>query len=71
MDLVRIADLGFSFQHQHEDGSWGRFEATGEHHDPSEHDPEREWGTGTVYRCTTCDEEIVVTRPDEPAEPRV
>ena len=47
MDLVIVSrDLGFSFQHQHEDGTWGRFEATGEHHDPSRTRPRARVGDG-------------------------
>jgi hypothetical protein len=38
----------------------GTFEPTSSHHSPSDHDPERDWATGTIYKCTSCDEEIVV-----------
>jgi hypothetical protein len=35
------------------------------HHDPADHDPERSWGEGArIFRCATCDEEVVVLPPD-------
>jgi hypothetical protein len=64
MDLVRIADLGFHFQHRHSDGTIGEFEPVHSHHDAADHDPERAWATGTIYRCTSCDEEIAVEHDD-------
>jgi hypothetical protein len=62
MDLSRIAELNLTFEHRHHDGTMGRFEPAPSHHSPSDHDPERDWasGTGTIYKCTSCDEEIVV-----------
>ena len=60
MDLARIAELNLRFEHRHSDGTMGTFEPTSSHHSPSDHDPERDWATGTIYKCTTCDEEIVV-----------
>lgn len=66
MDLARIAELNLRFQHRHEDGSMGTFEAEPPHHSPNAHDPERDWASGTIYKCTSCDEEIVV-RHDDPS----
>jgi hypothetical protein len=60
MDLSRIADLNLSFQHRHDDGTFGTFEPERSHHSPTDHDPERDWASGTIYKCTTCDEEIIV-----------
>jgi hypothetical protein len=63
MDLSRIAELNFTFEHRHEDGTLGTFEPEGgSHHSSADHDPEHDWasGTGTIYKCTTCDEEIIV-----------
>jgi hypothetical protein len=35
------------------------------HHDPADHDPEQTWREGArIFRCTTCDEEVVVLPPD-------
>ena len=34
------------------------------HHDPADHDPEQRWREGArIFRCTTCDEEVVVLPP--------
>jgi hypothetical protein len=64
MDLARVADLNLRFTHRHDDGSVGTFEPTRVHHDPADHDPERDWATGTIYKCTSCDEEIAVGHED-------
>jgi hypothetical protein len=72
MDLLRAAEFSFRYQHRHEDGSLGTFERVEpdqSHHSPSDHDPEREWATGEVFRCTTCDEEIIVTPNSTPGAP--
>jgi hypothetical protein len=61
MDLSRVADLNLTFEHRHDDGTLGTFEPKPSHHSPSDHDPERDWATGTIYKCTTCDEEIIVS----------
>jgi hypothetical protein len=54
-------------EHRHNDGSWGRLERA--HHDVTAHDPEREWAKGKIlYTCTTCDEQVLVSVPDD--EPR-
>jgi hypothetical protein len=64
MDLARVAELNLRFQHRHDDGSIGTFEPEPSHHSPSDHDPERDWANGTIYKCTSCDEEIVVGHDD-------
>ena len=36
-------------------------------HDPAARDPERKWLSGArIFKCTTCDEEIVMTPAAEP-----
>jgi hypothetical protein len=73
MELFRIGELGVKFSHQHEDGSWGEFEPEPEHHGSGAHDPESDWASGTIYKCNSCDEEILVTAagaPDDPDAPR-
>lgn len=64
----RIAQLQLTVRHRHGDGSWGSMESVGRaHHDPAQHDPERDWGKGRLFRCTGCDEEIVVDAgPERP-----
>ena len=57
----RLAEM--LMEHQHSDGSWGTFERS--HHDVAEHDPERAWVKGEIYSCTTCDEKIRISDPNE------
>jgi hypothetical protein len=65
MDLSRIAGLSLDIQHRHSDGSWGTFEQRS-HHDAAEHDPERDWASGTIYVCKSCDEQVRVSDPVDP-----
>jgi hypothetical protein len=68
MDLARVAELQLRLQHRHDDGTWGSFEPR-EPHDPAELDPERGWASGTIYKCTACDEEVLVSTVDDPLDP--
>ena len=63
----RILEEQLRLEHRHSDGSWGRFERA--HHDPADHDAERDWAKGKiVYSCTSCDELVRVDAPrNEPA----
>jgi hypothetical protein len=62
----RIAGLSLRLEHRHDDGSWAALERAP--HDPADHDPERSWGRGQVFACTTCDEQVRIGLPDdEPA----
>jgi hypothetical protein len=70
MDYGRMSELTLRLQHRHSDGSWGSFEPKPSHHDPADHDPEREWASGTIYVCRVCDEEIHVSTVDDPGDPR-
>ncbi len=68
---VASTSCRFGIQHRHSDGTWGALEPQASHHDPAAHDPERDWGTGTIYVCTTCDEEVRVgDRRGRPGDPR-
>jgi hypothetical protein len=58
-----LADRSIVVEHRHGDGSWGRMEGKGGHHDPAAHDPEQEWQYGVVFRCDSCDEEVRLTPP--------
>jgi hypothetical protein len=66
--MFQYGQLGnalFQVQHQHSDGSWGTMEPEEqEHHDPAEHDPEREWERGHVFICRSCGERVRVTMPE-------
>jgi len=56
--LGQLAGRGLVVEHRHSDGTWGRLEAEPEHRDPAQHDPERDWQFGRIFRCTRCDEEV-------------
>jgi hypothetical protein len=60
------SELLLRLEHRHSDGSWSRLEPDTSHHDPAEHDPERGWAKGRIYRCRACDEQVRVI--DDTAE---
>jgi hypothetical protein len=71
MDYGRMAELTLRVQHRHSDGSWGSLEPQpSSAHDPADLDPERDWSNTTLFRCKTCDEQVLVSHPDDPAVPR-
>jgi len=70
MDRLRYAELELKMRHRHGDGSWGTLQPRPQHHSPSEHDPERDWSSGTIYECTTCDEEVQIVQRQENDKPR-
>jgi hypothetical protein len=47
-------------EHRHNDGTWSPMEPA--HHGEPEHDSERGWLRGLIFRCTTCSEEVAVTQ---------
>jgi hypothetical protein len=52
--------------HRHSDDEWVPM-AEGSEHDPASHDMERKWLRGArIFRCSRCDEEIVMLPPAEP-----
>ena len=70
MDYGRMSELTLRVRHRHSDGTWGSLEPVPSHHDPAAHDPERDWGSGSIFRCKTCDEEVHIQTLDDPANPR-
>lgn len=63
MDQIRFVESAYRIQHQHPDGSWGLMEEeepTPLHHTPTEHDPERGWLRGRIFRCRSCAEVLTV-----------
>jgi len=65
---LRIAQ-GLHLEHRHSDGSWSPMEP--EPHGEPEHDAERSWLRGQIFRCPTCDEVVAVTEGlDEEGGPR-
>jgi len=53
----RLTEL--ALQHRHNDGSWSDLQRS--HHDPADHDPERDWVSGEIFVCAQCGEEVRVT----------
>jgi hypothetical protein len=53
-----LIDPTLVIEHRHSDGTWGRMEPEPEPHDSAEHDPERRWQFGRIFRCKTCDEQV-------------
>ena len=64
--MFQVLARGLTIEHRHSDGSWAELEPEGPPHDAAEHDAERQWLKGRIYRCSRCSEEIRVTvEPDE------
>ena len=70
MDQLRYAELDFRMQHRHRDGSWATLERRPPHHSPADHDPERDWASGVIYECTTCEEFVRVAPREDKDLPR-
>lgn len=60
MDLLRSADTAYQLRHQHRDGAWAVMEEVPSHHTPADHDPERGWLRGRIFKCTKCAETVTV-----------
>jgi hypothetical protein len=52
-------------QHRHRDGSWGDMVEDRPHHAAADHDPERRWTLGRIFRCTSCEEAVTLVPGDE------
>ena len=67
--LSTVLDL-YRLEHRYHDGAWGSLEEQPRpHHAAAAHDPERRWPTHRIFRCTSCDHEVVLREPDGgPAE---
>ena len=64
MDISRLQEAEYRLSHRHGDGSWGVMTESPLHHGAVEHDPERSWGLGRLFRCGTCDEEVTIVPAD-------
>jgi hypothetical protein len=69
MDVSRLREAEYRLSHRHGDGSWAEFAEAPLHHGAVEHDPERGWGLGRLFRCTSCDEAVVVVPADADGDP--
>jgi hypothetical protein len=68
MDQIRLQEATYRLEHRHGDGSWGPMTEQPSHHAPADHDPERSWGRRRLFRCTRCDEAVLIG-PEEDAPP--
>jgi hypothetical protein len=68
MDRLMAYDVYYRVQHRHKDGSWGDMEEAPSH-GVAAHDPERRWGVSRVFRCTSCEEGVMLVPPGEEAAP--
>jgi hypothetical protein len=65
MDYTRAAEVQYRIEHQHGDGSWAPMVEERSHHDSADHDPERSWGQRRLFRCTKCDESVLIGPEEE------
>jgi hypothetical protein len=73
MDQIRFVESAYRIEHQHRDGNWGLMEEDGPtplHHTSAEHDPERNWLRGRIFRCKTCDASVTIVPGSEGNPPR-
>jgi hypothetical protein len=71
MDQLRFVEAAYQIQHRHRDGSWAPMEEepTPSHHAPADHDPERGWLRGRIFRCKSCDESVTIVPGSEGSVP--
>ena len=54
----------FKLMHRHGPDDWAKLRPHNPH-DAASYDPERTWGEGAqLFKCTRCDEEVVVVPTD-------
>lgn len=65
----RLLQLQYRVEHEHADGSWSELAEDRSHHDPSAHDPERDWSLRRIFRCSSCAETVALTPRDGAGPP--
>ena len=58
---ARIVEMAYRIDHRHPDGSWGEMVEDRSHHNPADHDPERNWSRFRIFRCTSCEASVTIT----------
>ena len=58
-DRLRFAALELEVRHRHAN-HWAPMERE---HNPADHDAERDWASGRIYRCGECDDAVRVEIP--------
>ena len=51
-------------QHHHGGNEWHDMEAVSSGHDSAGADPERNWVRGRIFRCKSCEDEVLLLPPD-------
>ena len=65
MDQLRFVETQYRLEHRHDDGSYAPMQEQPLHHGAPEHDPERQWSLGRIFRCTRCDEAVTLVPGDD------
>jgi hypothetical protein len=65
MDNIRLQEAQYRVEHRHGDGSYAPMTEERSHHDSADHDPERSWGKRRLFRCTRCDESVLIEPEEE------
>jgi hypothetical protein len=63
VDRRTLGELEYRMRHRHGD-EWVPMDRQPLHHGASEHDAERGWLRGVLFRCRTCDEDVILA-PEE------
>lgn len=64
MDANIRIEQELRLQHLHDDGTTSPMELV--HPDAANHDEERSWLRGLIFRCTTCSDAVLVTNDADP-----
>jgi hypothetical protein len=51
-------------QHHHGGNEWHDMEEVSVSHDSAGSDPERSWARGRIFRCTSCEDEVLLIPHD-------
>ena len=62
MDQARLYGAQFEMTHRHGSGEWTPMR---EHHDPADHDAERDWVAGKRIFTCDCGDAVAVTIRDD------
>jgi hypothetical protein len=65
VDQHWFAENEYRLEHRHEDGAWVPMTEERSHHDPADHDVERSWVNGRIFKCTACEKIARVLSGDE------
>ena len=69
MGLASLREAEYRLSHRHADGSWGDLVEQPLHHGAVEHDQERSWLKGRLFRCSKCEESVLVVPADADGNP--